>query len=182
MSRPVNLTPGRSALLWGHASGLRARSTAGALLVLSFALMAVAAWRVLDLQQRLERAELSRHAGQLPAKDASIETTGSGRLTGAERLRVNRVVRQLNAPWPAIFRALETEAAPHVAVLSVEPNAERGVVRVLTEGATLDDLLSHANRLGQRRPFRAVQLLRVEERDVLGRPLPRLNFDLALEP
>lgn len=181
MSRAADFCAGRAALLWGHASSRGGRAVAATATTLALLLALKAAWDTLVLQRQVATAAAAPAADAKHTKDAAT----AGPLqnpSAAERVRINRVIRQLNAPWPAIFRALGTEAAPQVAVLSAEPNAERGVVRVQTEGATLDDLLAHANRLGQRRPFRAVQLLRVEEKDVLGRPLPRLHFDLVLEP
>jgi hypothetical protein len=181
MTRAADLCAGRGALLWGHVSSYRGRALAVAAVTLALVLAVSAGRNTLTLNRQVADATAEPSVNGKLARDA-VPAGLPPSPSAAERQRINRVISQLNAPWPAIFRALETEASPQVAVLSAEPNAERGVVRVQTEGATLDDLLAHANRLGQRRPFRAVQLLRVEEKDVLGRPLPRLHFDLVLEP
>jgi len=96
--------------------------------------------------------------------------------------RINRVVRRLNTDWAAIFQALEREARPkEVAIVSLESDAERGAVRVVTEGPALDALLAHAERVQASPRFVRSQLLRIEPPDGASQAeLSRLSFDLVL--
>jgi hypothetical protein len=176
VSTKIDLLPGRWALLLGHAATPRRRAVAGLLLALSLLLFLLAAAAMLQAQRRLQDARQAQRVVSRPAPPDLV----AGLPAAAERLRINRAVRQLNTPWPMLFAALEAEASDTVAVLSVEPNAERGAVRVQTEGPALEALLTHAERLGRRAPFGQVQLLRVEEKEELGRPFARLSFELLL--
>ncbi|MFO1274100.1 MAG: ATP-dependent RNA helicase HrpA [Rubrivivax sp.] len=99
----------------------------------------------------------------------------------ADPARLNRVVRRLNTPWAALFEALEREASPEVALVSIETDAERGAVRVVTEGPALDALLRHAERVQDSPRFVRGQLLRIEPPESGAPPgLSRLSFDLVL--
>ena len=103
-------------------------------------------------------------------------------VSAQDSARVNRVVRRLNTDWAAIFQALEREARPkEVAIVSLESDAERGAVRVVTEGPALDALLAHAERVQASPRFVRSQLLRIEPPDGASQAeLSRLSFDLVL--
>lgn len=162
--------------LLGQASTSAQRRVAIAVLVTAGLLLAAAVWqdqaRRSQLQQLLASRGLVAPVVRRPAPVLSVQ---------ADRQRANHAIRQLNTPWPELFAMLEAQADPQaVALLSVEPNIDRGAVRIQTEGPLLDDLLTHASRLGQQPQVRQMQLLRVDEREAQGRRFARLTFDLTL--
>ncbi len=170
-----------------------------ALLLLAAALAASAVQRHTLAAQRDAAAARQRSAVVSSAAGQAAATAASAALlSAADRSRINRVVRSLNTPWAPIFQALESQSSPRVAVLALESDAERGAVRVLTEGPSLDELLAHVQRVQDATPFVRTQLLRIEAPDappaaalrpVAGAApvmpaaaLSRLSFDLMFVP
>lgn len=140
------------------------------------------AWFV--LQSRLALRQEARADAEQAARRTQVPTTAAAApvvVSAAERVRINRIVRRLNTPWSAIFASLESQALPGVAVLSLEPDVERGAVRVHTEGPSLDELLRHAASIQEMPQFGRTQLLRIDPEEGKGAAgLSRLSFDLIL--
>ena len=79
----------------------------------------------------------------------------------AQRLEVkqaNQVVRQLTLPWNALFKAVETSGGTNIALLSMEPDMEKGTVKISGEARDLNALLSYAKQLSTRKEFSNVFL------------------------
>lgn len=71
-------------------------------------------------------------------------------LERAEEIKTaNGVIRQLNFPWAEMFGALETATSPEVALLGVEPDARKNLVRVTAECKTDQAMLNYIRRLQQ---------------------------------
>lgn len=176
--RAIDFVPPRGAWLFGHAGSTLSRRVQGAGLLLAVAALAGALV----------------HAGLRPAAEAAAPrpapavavappvAASAPPLKAADRARINRVVRRLNTPWPTIFEALDNQAHAKVALLSLETDAERGAVRVTTEGPSLDELLQHAERVQATPPFERTKLLRIEPPDAAGAlpDITRLSFDLVI--
>ncbi len=174
MTMHAPFSPNRWATLWGHESTAGQQFAAGSVLLLICVALLVTAWADLSLRQRLALAKAAR-----PHLLQSTAVQRSALPNATERARINRAIQSLNVPWPALFAALEAESAnDEVALLSIEPSAERSAVRVQTEGPKLDALLAHAQRLGGRSPFQQVRLLRVDEHGGSQRTAAVLSFDL----
>ncbi|NRF69150.1 hypothetical protein HLB44_19320 [Aquincola sp. S2] len=175
----LQFDPGRVQWLLGATSRPVARVLALAAL---FGALAVAAgmaiwWHTLStgVDQRLQQWTAARSLATATAVPQSAAT-----VPAAERARINQVVRRLNTPWPLVLGVLEQAASPDVALLSVEPDLERGAMRVQAEGRSLDALLAHADRLQQATGVAHVQLLRIEKDSQAAPAAPRLTFDVVL--
>lgn len=176
--RSIDFLPQRGAWLFGHAGSAASRRVQGGLLLLA----------VLALLAALVQAALRRPAAPAPQPVAQVVAAASPVaapapvLNAADRARINRVVRRLNTPWPTIFEALDNQAHAKVALLSLETDADRGAVRVTTEGPSLDELLQHAERVQSTPPFERTKLLRIEPPDAAGAlpDITRLSFDLVI--
>lgn len=175
--RAIDFLPRRGAWLFGHAGSAASRRLQAGLLGLA----------VLALLAALVQAGLRRPAAPVPAPAkavvAAVPAAASvPALNATERARINRIVRRLNTPWPTIFEALDQQAHAKVALLSLETDAERGAVRVTTEGPSLDELLQHAERVQATPPFERTKLLRIEPPDSAGAlpDITRLSFDLVI--
>lgn len=112
--------------------------------------------------------ELSRQSTQYQA----AENTLAGVRLRAKQLRnavphkqveaVNRAVLQLNLPWAPLLMAIEEQLNDEVALLSLEPDAARQVLRIQGEAKSSDAMLDFVKKLGKKELFQAVVLTRHE--------------------
>ena len=172
------------AWLWGHRPGRARKALMAGTLATMLGLFLVAAgeaWRVQtqlrDLQTRLEAARAKNLRVASAARKPPPQATA---LTAADRRAWNQVLVRLNTPWPAIFDALVQTMPANIALLSLEPDALQGSVRLQIEGRDLDTLLAYAGSLGAVAPFGGVLLMKHETNDQDAmRPL-RLSVDLRV--
>lgn len=83
-------------------------------------------------------------------KRAAVELREPRRDQGAlaqEVRAANLVLRQLNIPWPRLFRELESAVDGSVALLSIQPDAAHRVLRVEGEARDYRALLDFVDRL-----------------------------------
>lgn len=73
--------------------------------------------------------------------------------------QANRVVRQLSQPWNALFKAVEPAGENGIALLSMEPDLQKGTVKIGGEAKDLNALLKYVKQLSSREVFGNVQLL-----------------------
>lgn len=177
----LRFVPGRLDWLLGSTSSIGARWLCGLCLLAATGVLGATALQAWALRGTLaERQRQLAGVDKGPPTQAAEDTVPV--LRAAELTRVNLIVRRLNTPWGAIFDALERQVSPSATVLAVEPDVERGAVRIHTEGPRLDDLLRHAAQLQTEAQFVQVQLLRIETLEAAGAKRPRLTFDLVLAP
>jgi hypothetical protein len=128
-----------------------------ALLVVALATLAVTGsyYRTLNQQivywesktDRLERLSSHRiHA--LPAL-----TEQEMRAQVLEVKQANQVVRQLTLPWNALFKAVEISGGNDIALLSMEPDMQKGTVTISGEAKNLKALLNYVKQLSAREVF-----------------------------
>lgn len=167
--------------LLGRAPG---RATAIALLTLTAALTwgAAVAWQVWNTESELAgvRALLAAQKKRDHGTDRAAEPA-TPQLTEQQRQAWIQVARELNTPWAALLDALETGTPDNVALVSIEPDARDGSVRLQAEAATLDALLAYARELDAQPLFQSVDLVKHEtnEQDI-NKPV-RLRLDLRLK-
>lgn len=82
----------------------------------------------------------------------------SARVQTLEVKQANQVVQQLNLPWSALFKAVEASGGKNIALLSMEPDMQRGTVKISGEAKDLDALLDYAKQLSKREVFSNVFL------------------------
>lgn len=70
----------------------------------------------------------------------------------------NQVLRQLSLPWNALFKAVETSVGKDVALLALEPDTQKGTLRISGEAKHLDAVLGFVKQLGSREIFTSVFL------------------------
>ena len=94
-----------------------------------------------------------RESRALQALEASLSETRTGRTAKAapEEAKNARasaaVVRELQVPWGRFFGALEAVADQNVALLSVEPSAQRQEIRVVAEAKSADAMFDFLEAL-----------------------------------
>lgn len=79
----------------------------------------------------------------------------------------NSVIRQIALPWDNLFTALESVRNDKVAVLSIEPNAQKGLVKISGESKTPEEMLDYIRSLQTQGTLTNVFLAshQIQERD-----------------
>jgi len=144
----------------------------------ALALCAVALVQVLDYREAREEvdaqlAALQARAAAPPAAPAVSRTP----IGEQEALAVNAAIAQLNLPWRALHDAVRAATPPDVALLALEPDARRRVLRITAEAKNSDDMLAYVRLLEREEWFASVTLVHHEvlEQDP-NRPL-RFQLD-----
>lgn len=70
----------------------------------------------------------------------------------------NEVLRQLTTPWGGLFQTLETSAGKNVALLTLEPDTEKRLVKISGEAKNMTAMLNYVQRLENRDAFGTVYL------------------------
>ena len=119
---------------------------------------------------RIER--MARH--QAPASPPLTEQATRAQIL--EVKQANQVVRQLTLPWNALFKAVETSGGEKIALLSMEPDMQKGMVKISGEAKDLNALLTYVKQLSTRKVFGNVFLQnhKIQETD----PQKPLHFSL----
>jgi Tfp pilus assembly protein PilN len=100
-----------------------------------------------DLRSRTRAAE---------AKVARLETEGRRRVqpqagdSAARQLEIhqaNEILRQLALPWHGLFKVIESSNEKEIALLAVQPDPQRRLLRLTGEAKNFDALLAYVTRL-----------------------------------
>jgi Tfp pilus assembly protein PilN len=121
--------------------------------------------------RRAQRSINERQRLQPPVKTISINDE--------QAAAVNAAIGQLNLPWRDVFNAIEAATPKSVALVSLQPDAKRGVVTIVAEAKTSDDMIAYIEQLKKQAFFTAVWLNKHElnEQD----PNKPLRFQLAAQ-
>lgn len=89
-----------------------------------------------------------------------------------EVTQANQVVRELAVPWAALFNAVDASGGDGIALLSLEPDTQKGTVKISGEARDLDVLLAYVKQLAGRDVFAGVLLQSHQvQREVAEKPL-----------
>lgn len=150
--------------------------------IAALALCAVALAQVLDYREAREEVDAQLAALQARAATPAVAPSTPRTPVGEqEALAVNAAVAQLNLPWRALHDAVRAATPPSVALLALEPDAKRRVLRITAEAKNSDDMLAYVSLLEREEWFASVTLVRHEviEQDP-NRPL-RFQLDAGWE-
>lgn len=179
--------------VWGRQSGPRVRAAAlvvGGVALLGLAWGAWSSWRQMQdleaVQAQVQALRAAPAKPMVPRVSATVRRDG-GLVLGLalstdQRQGLRAVVRQLNIPWQELFEQLERSTPQQVALVSVEPDGQRGTVRLQAEAKSLDTLLQYAAALqGQGVLGRLTYNKHETNGQDANRPM-RLTFELVLLP
>lgn len=122
-----------------------------------------AALAALQFQSATE--ERSRELRDLRALEASLSEPGSAGASPASvqdartARAANAAQRELEVPWATLFGGLESVAARNVALLSIEPSAQRHEVRITAEAKSSAAMLDFLDALRGQPALREVVLV-----------------------
>ncbi len=81
------------------------------------------------IEAQVERIEHKLH----PGGSAERASTAGAQQAGAELKAANEVIMQLTLPWSGLFDALEEANSANIALLGIEPNAAKRMLRLSGE-------------------------------------------------
>jgi len=127
-----------------------------------------AGWYSLELSRKLSEQEArvsglqEREAGRAVSAD-----TGDAEQIARETKQANAVILALSLPWKEFFDAVEATGSSDVAVLAIDPDAQKGLVRINAEANRLESMLKYVSRLQKIAMFRDVVILnhQIQEQD-----------------
>ncbi|MFC5512272.1 hypothetical protein ACFPOU_14195 [Massilia jejuensis] len=159
----------------------RAPLLARVLAIASLALSALALVQVLDYREAREEVDAQLAALRARAGAPVPVAPPRAQVGEQEAQAVNAAISQLNLPWRALHDAVRAGTPSNIALLALEPDAGKRVLRITAEARTSEDMLAYVAALGRADRFGAVTLVRHEvvEQDP-NRPL-RFQLDAGWE-
>lgn len=114
-------------------------------------------------------------SGQIEVAEARLERLAKrGKIKPTEPVdaeqmqqdirQANDILQQLSLPWDALFEAVEVERDLKVALLSIQPNVDKRVVRISGEAKSFEALLAYMTYLEQGKTLGQVYLTSHEVR------------------
>jgi len=137
----------------------------GALAVCCAALVQALDYREAREEVNALQAALRARAGVQPApavQPALQSTTRKAPPSEQQATAVNAAVMQLNLPWRALHDAVRAATPASVALLALEPDARKHVLRITAEARTSDDMIGYVEKLQEQGVFGAATLVRHE--------------------
>jgi Tfp pilus assembly protein PilN len=117
------------------------------------------------------RAKLARYAYLAPAAPKAP-------ISDAQANAVNHAIAQLNLPWRDILNALEAATPSGIALLAIEPDAKKNILKAMAEAPDSDAMIAYVENLKKQPLFTDAILTRheINDRDP-NRPL-RFQFEV----
>lgn len=159
----IDFAPPSLARTWFHTSR-RARALAGVALVLAGA-AGIEAWRLAE-QRRVDAEQVARLAVRHAAPAQAAPAQAQPKVGLAQAGAVNAAVLQLNLPWRELHDAIGAATPATVALLALEPDARKHVLRITAEARASDDMIGYIAQLQRQSWFTNVVLTHHETNDV----------------
>jgi Tfp pilus assembly protein PilN len=112
------------------------------------------AGRAARLEEQVTQAEHKLHPGRSGAKTSAADT----QQAGAEIKVANDVIMRLSLPWSELFNALEEANSSNIALLGIEPDAGKRLVRVSGEAKDSAALFAYIRILQANKAMTSVYL------------------------
>lgn len=132
-----------------------------------WALLGIALLMAADVSVRKDEAEQQLAVWQSPQKPSSIavDTRATGPTTEEQMQQALAIIEQLSLPWSPLFGAIERAHTETVALLAVQPDAQRRSVTIIGEAKGYDDVLGYVARLRDEARLKNVYLVGNEVRE-----------------
>lgn len=130
--------------------------------------LASALWCYRDLGRELAYREALLAKLQDRERSESMPVAAEARDTEQivrETKQANAAILELSLPWKELFDAFEVSQTSAVAVLAIEPDAQKGVVRISAEVKKLESMLDYVASLQKIALFREVLILNHQIQD-----------------
>jgi hypothetical protein len=133
-----------------------------ALLALGTIVCISAVWRLSDLTVRETRVEGDIQRAQAALARQRPAATAPLALAEAKVAAINTAITQLNLPWHPLFQCLEAVKSEDVALLSIEPDGQKRVLRILAEAKHPEDMITFVQSIQAQPQLAAATLIKHE--------------------
>ncbi|MEF2267204.1 hypothetical protein V3C40_10445 [Janthinobacterium sp. LS2A] len=114
-------------------------------------------------RQQLREGQLQRAQQRVLAATQGTAPVVTTPIAPAQAAAVNAAILQLNLPWRDLQDALASATPPAVALLALEPDARKRVLKITAETTSSDAMVAYVAQLKRQELFGTrVQLLRHE--------------------
>lgn len=140
---------------WSNPGGLT-------ILALSVLVAAGAAWLYVEQIDGRAALEARRHAlERLHKRQAApgVAVSGDTQELLAEIRRANEVTDQLDLPWSPLFNSVEAASHESVALLGIQPDAQKRAVLIAAEGKDMASVVEYVKRLEKEPALSQVHLV-----------------------
>lgn len=116
---------------------------------------------------------------RLDAQNARKQAASKVIIPEAQAVAVNKAIQQLNLPWRDLFSAIESATPATIALLAIEPDAKKHVLKATAEAKTSDGMIGYVELLKKQGLFSNVLLTKheINEQD----PNKPIRFQLEAE-
>lgn len=104
-------------------------------------------------RQQLRSAQLQRAQLRVTASQQAQVPVARTLIAPAQAAAVNAAIRQLNLPWQALQDALATATPPVIALLALEPDAGKRILKITAESRNSDAMIDYIEQLKQQEIF-----------------------------
>ena len=131
-------------------------------LAIGLAGMIAVMWYYRELSREISSQEML--VSRLQEKEKSRSAPPVTEIRGAEQIaretkQANTVILALSLPWKELFEAFEASRDNEVAVLAIEPDAQKGMVHITAEAKKLESMLDYSASLQKIALFREVLIM-----------------------
>lgn len=113
-------------------------------------------------REQLEALQAAIAARGSAARPLPVAATARFDIPAAQAQAVNDAVLQLNLPWRDLVEAVQAATPDNVALLALEPDARRRLLRITAEARNSDDMLAYVAKMEEGGWFGSVALTRHE--------------------
>jgi Tfp pilus assembly protein PilN len=117
------------------------------LLVLALSL-AIAGTLFMRYRHTQEQLALLQTSGKLISPERRPQVSMSKERMDAEVKSAESVVRELALPWASLVQAIEQASTRQVALLQLQPDAEKRIVKLTAEARSREAMFDYMRRLG----------------------------------
>ena len=138
---------------------------------------------VVCLQQTDQLTKLfitqQKTGGKLRASKVGKPTQQHSSISESQAMAVNTAIAQLNVPWNDVFDAVEQATPGTIALLSLEPDAHRHILKGNAEAQNSDAMVGYIEQLSKQDIFSHIVITRHEiNQQTPSQPL-RFQFEAA---
>lgn len=111
--------------------------------------------------QYLDEA-IQRQMKRSSSASARPQSSKKNLIPEAKAIAVNAAIQQLNLPWSDLLDAMEEATPNKIALISLEPDAKKHVLKVVAEALSSDDMIAYVEQLKKQAIFENVMLTKHE--------------------
>ena len=128
-------------------------------------------------KQSVQTAALQQARNRLQQRTAQKPAPKKTLIPESQENAVNAAVSQLNLPWRDMFDAIEAATPAAIALLALEPDAKKHMVKGQAEARNSNDMLSYIEQLKKQAFFTSVILTKHEINEQDSNKPMRFQFE-----